>query len=255
MRGPDLAADLALALDPVAFAEDKLRFRPDDWQRKFLRSTAKQLIFNITRQGGKSTVAAALALHTAVYMAGSLILLVSPSLRQSRELFAKIMEFLRDLEPAEELEADNLSSCVLRNRSRIVSLPGDARTVRGFSAPALIICDEAAYTEAAVFTALSPMRATNPESRLIYMSTPNGRISGNVFYETWANGGDEWERYEIPARMCPRISASFLDQERKRLGPMLFSQEFEACFIENHTSAFSTALVEMALRNDFAPFI
>lgn len=252
---PNLALDLAHALDQVSFAIDRLGFTPDPWQQKFLRSTALQLIFNITRQGGKSTVAAALALHTAIYNADSLILLVSPSLRQSRELFAKIMEFLRDLQPTEQLEADNLSSCTLANRSRIVSLPGDARTVRGFSSPAMIICDEAAYTEKAVFTALSPMRAANPDSRLIYMSTPNGRVSGNVFYETWANGGPSWERYEIPASACPRISASFLELERQSLGPMLFSQEFECQFIDANTSAFSSLLIEQALRDDFAIFL
>src|SRR5271165_5038409 len=45
---------------------------------------------------------AALALHTAIYNPG-LTLLVSPSLRQSKELFAKVTGFLKDLEPAEVL--------------------------------------------------------------------------------------------------------------------------------------------------------
>jgi hypothetical protein len=54
-----------------------------------------------------------------------LVLCVSPSLRQSRELFAKVIAFLKALEPVEPLEEDNKSSCELRNGSRIVSLPGD----------------------------------------------------------------------------------------------------------------------------------
>src|SRR5215469_11090624 len=124
----DLGLDLAQGLDPVAFAEDRLDFRPDDWQRNLLRSDARQIILNITRQGGKSTATAISGLHCAVYDPGSLILLVSPSLRQSRELFAKTTDFLKGIEPAIELDEDNKLSATLRNGSRIVSLPGDSRT-------------------------------------------------------------------------------------------------------------------------------
>src|ERR1051326_4467277 len=101
----DLGVDLAHALDAVAFVEDRLGFRPDDWQADLLRSAAPQIIECITRQGGKSTSAAAKALHTAIFDPG-LVLLVSPSLRQSRELFGKVIEFLKDLQPAEALEED-----------------------------------------------------------------------------------------------------------------------------------------------------
>ena len=75
---PDLLKDLANGLDPVAFAQDRLSFWPDEWQQRLLRSTAVQIILNVSRQGGKSTTVAILALHTALYQPGSLSLLVSP---------------------------------------------------------------------------------------------------------------------------------------------------------------------------------
>src|SRR6266852_5215045 len=103
----DLALDLAHGLDPVAFVEDRLGFYPDPWQARTLRSPSRQIELNITRQGGKSTTVSALALHTAIYQPGSLTLLLSPSQRQSRELFAKVIDFLRSLEPAETLDEDN----------------------------------------------------------------------------------------------------------------------------------------------------
>ena len=49
------------------------------------------------------------------------------------------MDFLRSLEHVEQLEEDNKLSATLANRSRIVSLPGDPKTVRGFSGPSLVI--------------------------------------------------------------------------------------------------------------------
>ena len=91
--GLDLARDLAHGLDPVAFAEDRLGFKPDPWQAQVLRSTSPWLLLNCCRQSGKSTTTAVLALHTALYDPG-LLLLVSPSLRQSKELLSKVTGFL-----------------------------------------------------------------------------------------------------------------------------------------------------------------
>ena len=77
-----LASDLACALDPATFAAS-LGIVPDPWQAAVLRSPAKRTLLLCSRQSGKSTTTAVLALHRAVYRANSLILLVSPSLRQS----------------------------------------------------------------------------------------------------------------------------------------------------------------------------
>src|ERR671932_1709093 len=85
-----LALDLALALDPVLLA----RFagiEADPWQRDVLRSTAPRMLLNCSRQSGKSTVVAILAVHTALYDPGALVLLLSPTLRQSGELFKKAL--------------------------------------------------------------------------------------------------------------------------------------------------------------------
>src|SRR5438132_14268324 len=109
----DLALDLAHALDPVAFVQDRLNFEPDAWQARLLRSRAPWILLNCCRQSGKSTTTAALALHTAIYDPG-LTLLVSPSLRQSKELFAKVTGFLKDLEPAEVL-AGSTSAALARS--------------------------------------------------------------------------------------------------------------------------------------------
>src|SRR5262249_5417696 len=91
-----LADDLATALDPVQLAQ-QVGLEPDAWQAAALRSTAPRAIWNVTRQGGKSSVAALLAIHTALYVPGSLTLLVSASLRQSGELFRTVTGFWRRL--------------------------------------------------------------------------------------------------------------------------------------------------------------
>src|SRR5436189_2116296 len=60
---------------------------PDAWQGDVLRSHSPRMLLCCTRQGGKSAVAAGLALLTAFVEAPALILLLSPTLRQSGELF------------------------------------------------------------------------------------------------------------------------------------------------------------------------
>jgi hypothetical protein len=250
-RQHNLVDDLAHALDPVLFARERLEFEPDPWQAKLLRSTSQRIILNCSRQSGKSTTVAIQALHTGLYQPESLVLLVSPSLRQSKELFAKVVAFMRTLEPAEILEEDNKLSCTLSNHSRIVSLPGDQKTIRGFSGPALIVEDEASRVMDETHDAVRPMLAVS-RGRLVLMSTPNGR-QGH-FYELWKEGRG-WERIELPASECPRIGQEFLEQERVQMGPIMFEQEYCCRFHDTSMNVFSTDLIEAALVNYFPPFL
>jgi len=94
-----LAHDLALALDP-ALLMHACGLPPDPWQAAVLRSPASRLLLLCCRQSGKSTTTACLALHTALYQPGALVLLLSPSLRQSGELFKKVIGAYRRLDAA-----------------------------------------------------------------------------------------------------------------------------------------------------------
>jgi len=86
-------AQAACKLDPVAWCQGALGLDPDPWQAEVLRSNAKRILLNCSRQSGKSTITAALALHTAIFQPGSLVLCLSPTLRQSGELFRNVSRF------------------------------------------------------------------------------------------------------------------------------------------------------------------
>ena len=86
--------EAAEAVDAVAFAREKLGFNPDEKQMAMLRG-GKRGILNCSRQWGKSTVAAAKAVHRAYSEPGSLTLLLTPSGRQSGEFMRKSKEFVR----------------------------------------------------------------------------------------------------------------------------------------------------------------
>ncbi|SIN82875.1 Terminase-like family protein [Bradyrhizobium erythrophlei] len=240
---PSPYRQLAYALDPVLWAQEVLGFEADDWQKVLLRTSERQAILNNSRQSGKSVVCAIKGLHKAIFSPDSLVLLVSPSLRQSKELFGKVTGFLKSLQPAQILEEDNRLSCTLENGSRICSLPGDPKNIRGFSAPAMILEDESAWVSDELFGAIKPMLAVS-RGQLILMSTPFGRRGH--FFDTWQSGGDAWQRISVPATDCPRISKEFLDQERASMSEWRFRQEYMCEFVETVDQIFSYDVIRAA---------
>src|SRR5262249_37183762 len=191
-----------------------LNLEPDPWQINLLRSMAKRMLLLCCRQSGKSTTTAILALHEALYHAPALILLLSPSLRQSQELFRKVIGFYRQLGKPVAPEVENALSLELENGSRVVSLPGSEATVRGFSGPSLLIVDEAARVPDELYRTVRPMLAVS-QGRLVALSTPFGKRGW--FYEEW-RGPNAWERIRITADQCPRLTKEFFDEERPSSG-------------------------------------
>src|SRR5918999_110963 len=243
-----LRDDLRLALDRVAFAEE-LGIVPDAWQGDFLRSSADRVLLNCSRQSGKSTMSAVIALHKALYHPGSLVLCLAPALRQSQELFGKIAGFYRDLGRPVAPQGERKLSLDLENGSRILTLPGSEKTIRGFSAVSLLIMDEASRVPDELYFAVRPMLAVSNGS-LVMLSTPYGKRG--VFFEEWSQG-EGWERYEVPARECPRISASFLKEERRALPSRVYRQEYECSFEDTEDQVFAYEDVNSALDPDVTP--
>jgi hypothetical protein len=244
----ELREDLRLALDRSAFAR-ALGLEPDPWQERLLRSGSDRVLLNCCRQSGKSTMTGLIALHRALYHPGSLILCLAPALRQSQELFGKVLSFYRDLGRPVLPQAERKLSLELENDSRIVTLPGSEKTIRGFSGAALLILDEAARVADELYFAVRPMLAVSGGA-LIMLSTPYGKRG--VFYEEWT-GGHGWERYEVPASQCPRISGEFLEQERASLPPFIFRQEYECSFEETEDQVFTTDLIDRAVTDEVKP--
>jgi hypothetical protein len=243
-----LALDLRLALDRAAFARS-LGLEPDPWQERLLRSTSDRVLLNCCRQSGKSTMSGLIALHRALYYPGSLILCLAPALRQSQELFAKVLGFYRDLGRPIPAQAERKLSLELENESRIVTLPGTDKTIRGFSGAALLIVDEASRVADELYFAIRPMLAVSGGS-LMMLTTPHGKRG--VFYEEWT-GGRGWERYEVPAVECPRIPKAFLEEEREALPSWVYRQEYECSFEETEDQVFTTEMVERAVSAEVTP--
>jgi len=218
---------LEAAKDPVVFARYYLKFTPDPWQAEFLRSSSSRIILNCSRQSGKSTTTAILALWEAIHKPRSTIVLDSPSLRQSQEMMGKFSEYLSLLDRSVKLDSDTKLSVRFANGSRVLALPGSEKTIRGISAVTLLILDEAAAIPGELYGAVRPMLAVS-KGRLVLMSTPRGEQG--FFYDTWAKSTG-WEKIEVPWEQCPRIDPAFIEEERRERGSAWVAQEYECKFI------------------------
>ena len=131
-----------------------------------------------------------------------------------------------------------------------MGLPGTEATIRGFSAVALLLVDEAARVSDDLYTAIRPMLAVSG-GKLWLMSTPYGKRG--FFYDTWAHGGPEWERIEAPATECPRIPREFLEEERATMGERCFRQEYLCEFEDSVSGVFPRGLIDGAITYEVKP--
>ena len=147
-------------------------------------------------------------------------------------------------------DGDNEASILFPNGSRIVEVPGTEATVRGSSAVALLVIDEASGVSDDLYHALKPMLAVS-NGTMWLMSTPWGQQG--FFYETWFKGGPDWERVSVRANECARISKEFPEEARATSTRAVFEREFCCGFEGSGSGVFNMTLSRKALRQDLKP--
>src|SRR5262249_4479057 len=157
----------------------------------------------------------------------SLTLLLSPSLRQSGELFRdKVKRLYNALGRPVATRQESALAMELVNGSRVISLPGDEETIRGYSGTALLVLDEAARIPDELYSSVRPMLSVSGGT-IVCLTTPFGKRGW--FYQEWTGTAD-WTRVRITAEDCPRIAPAFLAEEQQALGERWFRQEYFVSF-------------------------
>jgi hypothetical protein len=179
----------------------------------------------------------------------SLILLLSPSERQSGELAAKVFSFYDAAgQPVPARKRTELQLHLV-NGSRIIALPENERTIRGYSGARLLVVDEASRVSDSLYRAVRPMLAVS-RGRLLCLSTPFGRRGW--FFDEW-EGKAAWQRIRITAPQCPRIPADFLAEEERSMGPRWFRQEYFCSFEDAIDAVFMDSDIRAAVSADVQP--
>lgn len=226
----------------------RMGFEPDEVQEKLLGWWDQDVILNCTRQWGKSTVAAAMAVARAWLEPGMTVLVLGPTEGQAGELVGKAKEFAERL-AGETLKRHPRRKCsvVLPNGSRILALPDRPTNIRCYTASLLVVDEAAHFTSDVAYDIVRPALAVkNGKTWLLSTSGP----TRGFFYKAWTAEGDGWLRVQVKAADCPRLSEEFLEKERKMKTPELYAREYECVFGSDEGAIFEEELLERAMVED-----
>ena len=257
---------------------------PDAHQQRFFDSTARHKLLLAHRQFGKSTCVGAEVWAEAHNTPGALILLISRTMRQSIELFRKVNQFRMAANLDMPLRRLTALSLETEHESRIISLPANPDTVVGYSAPSLIVIDEAARVPDELYYVLRPMLAMS-KGRLTALSTPWGKRGW--FHGEWMGEmaddskaldlatvqalladlgmtvteddlsddieAYEWDRHMITAPDALRLDKRFLANERRSVPDMIFRSEWLCEFTDSEGSVFLWDDIQAMLSDDVVP--
>lgn len=226
-----LAADLRTALDPVEIMRQAFLVDPLDWQKEYLWEERPTVVLK-GRQVGASFSAASKAIRIVRYWPNVNAIIVSPTLKQSTEITTRARAGLKQL--GDRLIQDSSSMLRLVNGSRIISLPGTAKSVRGWTAR-LLVLDEAAYISPETWTAARAIVATG--GQLVVQSTPADEVGD--YHDLVVGDDPNWARFVVRSDEVPTISAEFLASERRSMGPDAYAMEYECQFGRAGASLFT----------------
>ena len=235
----------------LAWAQENLDFTPDPAQIPVLSEQSTRILLLAPRQTGKTTIAAVRIAHEAATNDDALILLASASGRQSGQLLQKTRAILHHAGAEFSAPPLHCDGFTLANGSQVIALPDNPETIRGFSAPRLIVVDEAAFASREVFAALEPMMTVSGGTILL-ISTPNGQTG--YFYDQWHNDSGPWARHQMNLQDCPRVDRAAIDAMRQTMSREQFDQEFLCKFVASGTQFISTEVYRKCLRDDFELF-
>ena len=246
-------SDIALALDPC-LVMSRSGLTPDSWQSELIRDTTNWWLLLCTRQGGKTQAISALALATALNRKGALVLVLTPSQRQSKEVLRCVSQYYFELFGV-PFRSDSITvlKIELPNGSRIIALPGSTeKTIRVYAGVDLLLVDEAARVPDDVFYTVMPMLAVSG-GRMVCASTP--WFSRGFMYREWKEGGDHWKRVKITADDCARIDRKFLAREKRTKPEAWYAQEYYCKWGSAAAALFPADMCDSLLSRDVAAYL
>jgi phage FluMu gp28-like protein len=218
-----------------------------DYQKRWVTDDNRFKVGLWCRQSGKSFAIGLEAVLDAV-QTGSNWVLLSAGERQSKELMEKVKMHTEAMALAasaveEDFFADTLTKqllVTLPNRARIIALPANPDTARGFSAN--VILDEFGFHKDShkIWTALYPTITRGYKLRVV--STPQGK--SNQFYKLWT-GDNGYAKHFADIYTAVKEGLP-VDAEQLRKGlddDEAWAQEYECQFLDEATAFLTYDLI------------
>ena len=239
--------------DPVAFCTDYLGFKPTEYQARLLRDPSQFIVARWSRQSGKSQTVSVLLLWLSLRYPNHNIIVLAPSLRQSKIIIRRVTGFLKHL-PKSLAPKPLRTKIDFRNGSQIQALPNNPETVRGEPGVHLVYCDEFNYIaddsslyDAVIFT----LATTN--GRFLATSTPGTRDS--IFYrmctdsDTYEDVSRHHVRWQDALEPNGPLKKQILEKIKRQLqtDPWRWQREMEAEFAEDEDAWIPMSLIKRCI--------
>ena len=210
-------------------------WRPHPGQRRFLLAKAPYRALACGRRWGKTDACAVAVAQRLLRGPKGTVLLVAPTLDQSRILFERLLDLMTDLhthDPARfalpRYRPSPHPRLEIGDRRAIARSGHRPRSLRGMGADGLVV-DEAAYVPPGLIgEVLFPMLATAERGTITLLSTPSGFGEFQRFFERGGSPG-YWSA-SAPSAENPRVSRGFLDLMRGSMPEASFAREYEGRF-------------------------
>jgi hypothetical protein len=236
---------------PTLFAINILGVTPFRHQAELLEDESPRILIVSGRQAGKSTMLAIKALWNAFVRPEEDILIVAPTLRQSKIVYQRITDFiLSSPHIKKHVVRSNMDETRFDNGSYIRCLTASktGETIRGFSCTILIFDEAGSIMNDDVFSAVEPSLAVRGR-QLILSGTPRG--TRGYYYTNYANNKitKRWNIYKFVSKVNPRITDEYLKEKRSTMTEAMFKQEYEAEFIDEIGLFYPIELVETCMES------
>src|SRR5712692_6514606 len=236
--------------DVVEFCLVYLHYKPYAYQEKFLRDTNQFVLARWSRQSGKSHTIAALCLYLVLSQSFRRVVILAPSLRQSRRMIAKVSLFLSKMDRDFLAGRPFKTRLEFMNGSSIEALPNSPETVRGLTAD-MVLVDEISFVlnDEDLYDAVVYMLGTT-NGRFIAASTPGSRDS--LFYKMCTDDRKfgNFSRHHVSWKEALEpngpLKKQILETIRAQMveDPWRWQREMEAEFAVDEDAYFSYALIE-----------
>jgi len=262
-----------MAKSPSKFSEVMLEHELFDYNKKYVDSTERFIIYRSGRQAGKTMSTAVKAIHWSFFAPilskdarekkEGVVIIAAPTQNQASIMFDRIRTLVKN--------SDFLSKYIIRNTQTelwvqwlnkggvtkiYVRATGETGvTLRGYS-PHVIIADECAFIKRSIMVAFLPSGMATQASVWL-TSTPFGKQG--YFYEASANSRPKmedglWREFHVRSIDNPKIANDpiFIEQVRQ-LSQEEYTQEVEGEFLDIGDSLIPFDLLMAAYQRSWKP--
>jgi phage terminase large subunit-like protein len=228
------------------FIKEVCNVKLQPYQKKMieLMKSRKRVCFVMGRASGKTFTVALFSIAESIINPNRKIIIIAPTLRQSKILFDTITGFIASSDALYNSVTKTTSGMefLIRfsNNSEIIALPcGDrGETIRGFRATHLIV-EEAAYVPDEVFNAVIPFLATT-DGNLILLGTPSGKQG--KFWEAF--NSPEYAKLHLPSSINKYLPKDWFLRAKNELSSISYETEILANFSQSIGSFFRLETIE-----------